>query len=152
MFDVIDKKILKTLQENCRQSLADIAETVGLSLSACHRRIAILETKNVISAYTARLNGDALGYGMSFYVDVTLDSQTDAALNAFETAAIAHPEVLECHLMTGTADYLLKVAATGTQHYEQVYRRSIAGMPHVSRIQSALVMKTVKPWKGYFIT
>lgn len=149
MIDDIDRKILRSLQTNCRQPISEIAAHVGLSLSACHRRIGILEDKDIIERYSARLNGEALGYAMTFYLEVSLDSQSEAALSAFEKAALARAEVLECYLMTGDADYLLKVAAPSTQDYERLYRRIIAALPHVSRIKSSLVMKTVKRWQGY---
>jgi len=149
MIDDIDRKILNALQANCRRPIADIADIAGLSASACHRRIGILEDKGIIERYAARLNGERLGYNMTFYVEVSLEGQSDAVLSAFETAALARPEVLECHLMTGTADYLIKVAAPNTKDYERLYRRTIAALPHVSRIQSSLVMKTVKRWNGY---
>ncbi|MEM7327678.1 MAG: Lrp/AsnC family transcriptional regulator [Pseudomonadota bacterium] len=144
-----DRKILSALQENCRRPIAEIADQVGLSLSACARRISLLEENGFIDGYGARLNGVRLGLGMTFFVEVSLDSQKDAALAAFESAANKRSEVLECHLMTGTADYLIKVAARDTHDYESIYRKVIAALPHVSRIQSALVMKTVKPWLGY---
>ena len=149
MIDSIDRKILALLQENCRAPIAQTAEKVGLSLSACHRRIGQLETAGLIERYAARLNGKALGYAMTFYVEISLESQSEAALAAFEKAAIASDQVLECHLMTGNADYLIKLAAHDTEDYEQLYRRTIAALPHVSKITSSLVMKTVKRWKGY---
>jgi DNA-binding Lrp family transcriptional regulator len=149
MIDKIDRKIMDLLQSDCRQTIAQISEAVGLSPSACHRRIGLLEDRGVIERYAARLNGHALGYVMTFYVELSLESQSEKALSSFEAAAIARPEVLECHLMTGSADYLLKVAAPDTQSYERIYRRVIAALPHVSRIQSSLVMKTVKRWNGY---
>lgn len=149
MIDKIDQKILNALQSDCRQTIADIAGLVGLSPSACHRRIGILETRGVIERYAARLNGEALGYVMTFYVEISLESQSEAVLSAFERAALARPEVLECHLMTGSADYLMKVAAPDTDAYERVYRHVISALPHVSRIQSSLVMKTIKRWNGY---
>ena len=148
-FDAIDRKILSALQENCRRPISETANLAGLSVSACHRRISILEEKGVIENYSARLNGKALGYQMTFFVEVSLESQSEAVLAQFERAALKRPEVLECHLMTGAADYLIKVAARDTNDYEQTYRRTIASLPHVSRIQSALVMKTVKQWNGY---
>ena len=147
--DEIDRKILRLLQDNCRLSIADIGDKVGLSASACHRRIALLEKNGVIENYTARLNGEKLGYNMTFYVEVSLESQSDAVLSAFEKAALGRPEVLECYLTTGEADYLIKVAAPDTKSYERIYKRTIAALPHVSRIQSSLVMKTVKRWSGY---
>lgn len=147
--DEIDRKILRLLQNNCRLSIADIGDKVGLSASACHRRISLLEKDGVIENYTARLNGEKLGYNMTFYVEVSLESQSDAVLSAFEKAALGRPEVLECYLTTGEADYLIKVAAPDTKSYERIYKRTIAALPHVSRIQSSLVMKTVKRWSGY---
>ena len=149
MIDTIDQKILTCLQADCRQTIADISREVGLSPSACHRRIGILEDRKVIERYAARLDGVALGYVMTFYVEVSLEGQSEAVLSAFEKAAIARPEVLECHLMTGSADYLMKVAAPDTKAYERIYRRVISALPHVTRIQSSLVMKTIKRWNGY---
>ncbi len=149
MIDTIDRKIMNALQADCRQTIAQISERVGLSPSACHRRIGLLEERGVIERYAARLNGVALGYVMTFYVEISLESQSEILLSEFEAAALASPEVLECHLMTGSADYLLKVAAPDTQSYERIYRRVIAALPHVSGIQSALVMKTIKRWNGY---
>jgi len=149
MLDAIDYKILEILQINCRHSVTDIGESVGLSPSATHRRIGILENNGFIDRYAARLNGEALGYAMVFFVEVSLESQSEGVLEAFEAAAIARPEVLECYLTTGSADYLIKVAAADTKSYEQVYKRVISAMPHVNSIQSSLVMKTVKPWTGY---
>ena len=145
----IDRKILHELQSNCRQSSAAIGEKVGLSASACHHRIGLLEERGLVERYAARLNGEKLGFAMTFYVEVTLEGQSDAILSAFEKAAMSRPEVLECHLMTGQADYLIKLAAPNTADYERIYRRTIAALPHVSRIQSSLVMKTVKRWAGY---
>jgi DNA-binding Lrp family transcriptional regulator len=150
--DQIDRKILVALQSNCRRPIAEIAEQVGMSLSACARRITLLEENGYIDGYGARLSGDRLGFSMIFFVEVSLDSQTEAALATFEKAAKRRPEVLECHLMTGNADYLIKVAANDTRDYESTYRKVIAALPHVSRIQSSLVMKTVKPWLGYQVS
>ncbi len=86
---------------------------------------------------------------MTLFVEVSLESQSEAVLAAFEKAALARPEVLECYLTTGAADYLIKVAAPNTKSYERIYKRIIAALPHVARIQSSLVMKTVKRWNGY---
>ena len=149
MLDVIDYKILESLQINCRQSVTEIGDQVGLSPSATHRRIGILEKDGVIERYAAKLNGKKLGYTMTFFVEVSLESQSETVLAAFEKAALARPEVLECYLTTGSADYLIKVAAPDTESYEQIYKRIIAALPHVNRIQSSLVMKTVKRWTGY---
>lgn len=149
MIDEIDKKILLAVQENCRRSISDISLEVGLSNSACHRRIGLLEKSGLIEGYHARLNGPKLGYQIEFYVEISLDSQSENVLEDFEKAVLARPQILECYLMTGDADYLLKVAAENTREYERIYRRIIAALPHVTHIRSSLVMKSVKRWDGY---
>lgn len=149
MLEATDRKILRELQRDSRRSAATIGEAVGLSASACHRRIRLLEDRGVIEGYGARLNPEALGYRMSFFVEVTLKGQSETVLEEFERAAIARPEVLECYLATGQADYILRIAATDTQDYERIHRRVVSGLPHVTQIQSSLVMKTVKRWRGY---
>lgn len=149
MLEVIDQKILRALQKDSRRSASAIGDEVGLSASACHRRMRLLEERGLIEGYGARLNPEKLGYGMSFFVEVTLEGQSETVLSEFEKAALARPEVLECYLTTGPADYVLRVAARDTDDYERIHRRVISGLPHVTRIQSSLVMKTVKPWSGY---
>ena len=147
--DTIDKKLLQAVQTNCRRPIAELATLVGLSTSAAHRRLSLLEKSGLIEGYQARLNGEKLGYLIEFYVEVSLDSQSEQVLAAFEQAALARPQILECYLMTGDADYLIKIAAENTREYERIYRRIIAALPHVSNIRSSLVMKAVKRWRGY---
>ena len=113
--DLIDKKLISELQRDCRQSIADLADKVGLSPSACHRRIGLLETQGIIESYQARINGPKLGYNIEFYVEVSLESQSEQVLATFEKAVLARPQILECYLMTGQADYLLKDAAENTR-------------------------------------
>lgn len=149
MIEVIDQRILRELQKDSQRSVSAIGEAVGLSASACHRRMRLLEERGLIEGYGARLNPEKLGYVMSFFVEVTLEGQSETVLSEFETAALARSEVLECYLTTGPADYVLRVAAKDTDDYERIHRRVISGLPHVTRIQSSLVMKTVKPWSGY---
>ena len=147
--EALDRKILRELQQDSRRSIASIGEAVGLSPSACHRRIRLLEERGVILGYGARLDARALGFRMTFFVEVTLEGQSEAVLSAFERAAAARPEVLECHLATGPGDYILKVCAQDTDDYERIHRHVISALPHVTRIQSSLVMKTVKRWQGF---
>jgi DNA-binding Lrp family transcriptional regulator len=149
MIEATDRKILRELQRDSRRSAATLGEVVGLSASACHRRIRLLEERGLVEGYGARLNAERIGYPMSFFVEVTLEGQSETVLGEFERAALAREEVLECHLTTGPADYVLRVAARDTDDYERIHRRVISGLPHVTRIQSSLVMKTVKRWSGY---
>lgn len=147
--DPIDRRILAALQADSRLSVADLAEAAGLSPSACHRRVRLLEDRGVIDGYTARLNGRMLGYHMEFFVEVTLDRQSEDALARFEAAVRRVPEILECHLMTGQFDYLLRVGAADTADYEKIHRDRIARLPGTARIQSSLALRAVKPWTGY---
>lgn len=149
MIEDIDRKILRILQADSHRSAASIGEVVGLSPSATHRRIRLLEERGLIQGYGARLDGEGLGYAMTFFVEITLEGQSEAILAEFERAAVERADVLECYLTTGNADYVLKVAARDTEDYERIHRKIISALPHVIRIQSSLVMKTVKPWAGY---
>ena len=149
MLEEIDRKILRELQADSRRPVAAIGEAVGLSPSACHRRIRALEARGAIAGYGARLDPEALGLSVSFFTEVTLEGQSEAILAAFEQAAMRRLEVLECFLTTGPADYVLRIAARDTEDYERIHRHVISALPHVTRIQSSLVMKTVKRWRGY---
>jgi Lrp/AsnC family transcriptional regulator, leucine-responsive regulatory protein len=147
--DSIDRRILRALQTDCRQTVAEIGIVAGLSPSACHRRIRNLEQSGVISGYTARLDRRALGYAMEFFVEVELRSQSDKALEAFERAVEAMPEILECHLMAGGTDYLLRVVAVDAGDFERIHRERLARLPHVARLHSHFAIRTVRSWAGY---
>ena len=147
--DKIDKILLTALQRDCRQSVAELADQAGLSPSACHRRVKLLEEAGVITGYGAALNRAALGLTIEFFVEVSLTAQTEEAFERFEAAVKRVPEILECHLMSGQFDYLLRVAAADAAGYERVHRSHIARLPGVQRIQSSLALRTVKGWSGY---
>jgi DNA-binding Lrp family transcriptional regulator len=147
--DKIDKILLTELQKNSRRSVAELAALAALSPSACHRRIKLLEEGGAIEGYTAKLNREALGLANEFFVEVSLASQTEEAFAKFEKAIQREPEILECHLMSGQFDYLLRIAATNATDYERIHRSKISRLPGVQRIQSSLALRTVKPWAGY---
>ncbi|MEM9423035.1 MAG: Lrp/AsnC family transcriptional regulator, partial [Pseudomonadota bacterium] len=115
--DALDRKILQTLQADCRQSVADMADQVGLSKSACHRRVKLLEEQGIIDRYTAVLSPSSLGYSLTFVVDITLRAQSDDVMTAFENSVRRLPQVLECQLMTGRNDYILRVVAQSAEDY-----------------------------------
>lgn len=150
--DKKDSQLLMALQRDCRQSIAELGDMVALSPSACHRRIKLLEEKGVIQGYVARIDGKKAGYSIEFFVEVSLASQHQDALQAFEEAVKRVPEILECHLMTGVSDYILRVCALDTADYERLYRDRIAQLPGVSRIQSSLVLRTVTRGSGYVVS
>jgi DNA-binding Lrp family transcriptional regulator len=147
--DAIDRRILTELQRDCRQPIADVAVTAGLSPSACHRRVKLMEEAGVIDGYAARLRREALGLTIEFFVEISLQTQSEEALERFEKAVGLVPEILECHLMGGQFDYLLRVAALDAQDYERIHRTRIARLPGLARIQSSLALRTVKGWRGY---
>ncbi len=141
--DRIDRSILELLQQDGRLTNAALAEKVHLSPSACLRRVQRLEQTGVIDRYVAVLDPAAIGRPTSVFVEVTLNSQREEALNAFEQAVRACPEVLECHLMSGGSDYLLHVAVENTQDYERLHKQNLSRLPNVARIRSSFALRTV---------
>lgn len=138
-----DLRILEILQRKGRMSNADLAEQVALSPSACHRRVARLEDSGVIRDYVAMVNPRALGRQTTVFVEISLSGQSDEVLEAFETAVSAIPDVLECHLMAGTADYLLKVVARDTEDFARIHRLHLARLPGVAQMHSSFALRTV---------
>mgnify|MGYP001398702004 CR=1 FL=1 len=146
--DQIDRKLLRSLQIDSRLSVAELGEIVGLSPSACHRRVRALETSGIIRSYEAKLDGNRLGYSLNFFVEVVLTSQSDSALRAFEAAIRDIPEVLECNLMAGQVDYVLRVASRDHEDFERIHSQLISRLPGVARVHSNLRIRTVKPFSG----
>lgn len=146
--DKIDRELLRSLQADARATNAELAQRIGLSPSACLRRLQRLERSGVIRAYTAVLDGEALGRGSTVFIEVTLTGQSGAVLDAFERAVAACPDVLECHLMSGDFDYLLRVAVADMRDYERVHRQHVAAFPHVARVRTAFAMRAVVPLRG----
>jgi Lrp/AsnC family transcriptional regulator, leucine-responsive regulatory protein len=146
--DKPDKIILKKLQEAATQPLTDIAAAAGLSPSTCHRRIKALEQEGLIVAYRATLDRKRLGLANEFFVEVSLTAQSVESLEKFEKAVQRVPEILECHLMSGQFDYLLRVVARDAEDYERIHRTRLARLPDVQRIQSSLALRTVKAGTG----
>jgi Lrp/AsnC family transcriptional regulator, leucine-responsive regulatory protein len=147
--DRTDKIILMQLQRQGNMALAELAEKAGLSTSSCHRRVKLLEQKGVITGYSAALDRKALGLTNEFFVEVSLAAQTEEAFEKFEKAVQRVPEILECHLMSGQFDYLLRVIARDAEDYERIHRTKLARLPGIQRIQSSLALRTVKDWSGY---
>jgi Lrp/AsnC family transcriptional regulator, leucine-responsive regulatory protein len=146
--DEIDLQILAQLQRDCHQSIATIAERVHLSTSACHRRIKALEDNGTITGYNAKVAPQRLGYRVEIFVELSLATQGEEAFSKFEKALRVIPEVIECYLVGGQYDYLLRIVATDTEDYERIHRQSISRLPGVSRIQSLLSLRTVKANHG----
>lgn len=146
--DAIDRKLLRVLQQDSRKSIQELGETVGLSPSACHRRLKGLEERGLIQGYRAVLDADRLGFTMQFFIEVGLSSQSEPSLDAFEAAVADIPEVLECHLMAGQSDYILRVICRDHEDFERLHRRLAARLPGVARIHSNMSIRTVKALSG----
>jgi len=141
--DTVDRAILKQLQVDGRMTNAELADTIGLSPSACHRRVRRLETDGVIARYTALINRDAVGRGVSVFVEISLESQREELLDRFEDAVREIPHVVGCHLMAGLADYLVHVTCADVADYETIHREHIAVLPGVTGVRSNFAIRTV---------
>ena len=141
--DNIDRRILTALQNNARISNVELAHMVGLSPSPCLRRVKTLEDCGVIQRYVSLLDQGAVGFPVSVFVNVTLERQVESALEQFEAAIRQRPEVLECYLMTGDADYLLRVVTRDLASYERFLVDHLARIPGVSSIKSSFALKQV---------
>jgi len=141
--DAIDLAILKSLQSNARMTNADLAAKVGLSASACSRRLDILEKSSVISGYHAHVSPKALDYKMIAIVHISLSGQFAKTLSEFEAAVKRCPNVLVCYLMSGEYDYILRVAARDLEDYERIHRDWLSALPHVVKINSSFALREV---------
>jgi Lrp/AsnC family leucine-responsive transcriptional regulator len=141
--DATDRRILTVLQKQGRISNADLSEQVNLSASACHRRVERLEQAGYIDSYVALLNARKLGRPTTVFVEITLSGQADEVLESFEREVKKVPAVLECHLMAGTADYLLKVIVEDTEDFARIHRQYLARLPGVAQMHSSFALRTV---------
>ncbi len=141
--DSIDIRILNVLQKQGRISNSDLAEKVGLSASACHRRVGRLEQEGFIKDYVALLDIRKVDRSATIFVEIRLSGQSDETLDAFEKAVALVPDVLECHLMAGDADYMLKVVASDTDDYARIHRQHLARLPGVAQLRSNFALRTV---------
>ncbi len=141
--DDMDRSILRVLQRQGRMTHAELSERVHLSPSACHRRVQRLEQAGVIRDYVALLNPRSVARVTTVFVEIKLSGQADETLDAFEKAVARVPDVLECHLMAGTADYLLKVVARDSEDFARIHRQHLARLPGVAQMQSNFALKTV---------
>lgn len=142
--DAIDRRILKHLQANARLSNVELAETVGLSSSPCWRRVRALEESGVIARYVTLVDPVAAGLPISVFINVSLEKQIEAALDRFEAAVRDRPEIMECYLMTGDADYLLRVVVPDLGAYERFLLEHLTRVPGVASIRSSFALKQVK--------
>ena len=141
--DEFDQKILHALQENGRMTNNDLAEKIGLSPSPCLRRVRQLEAAGVISGYVALVDPSKIGLSVTAFVRVRLDRQDDRHLATFEDAVAEFPEVLECYLMTGEADYQLRVLVESLANYEDFLRHKLTRISGVSEVTTSFTLRPV---------
>tara|TARA_B100001113_G_C20998434_1_gene573848 strand:- start:206 stop:685 length:480 start_codon:yes stop_codon:yes gene_type:complete len=151
--DAVDRAILSLLQDNGRLANVDLADAVNLSPSACLRRVRHLEEEGFINQYVALIDPSKVGMGTNVFVEITLSSQAEDALDAFEAAVTARPEIMSCHLMAGDFDYLLRVVIDDVADYEALHRTHLAQLPGVARLVSSFALRpvcdrTAYPLKG----
>ena len=141
--DATDRRILATLQKEGRITNAVLSERVNLSPSACHRRVQRLEDEGFIAGYVALVDARRLGKPTTVFVEITLESPAEELLDAFEREVARIPDILECHLMAGTADYLLKIVAEDTEDFARIHRRFLSRLPGVRQMQSSFALREV---------
>ena len=142
--DAIDRRILAKLLENARIPNVDLATAVGLSPSPCSRRVKALEEAGVIRRYATLIDPAAAGLPVSVFISVTLDRQSETELEVFESRIAGLPEVMECYLMTGDADYLLRVVVPDLETYKRFLMDHLTRIPGVSNIRSSFALKQVQ--------
>ena len=142
--DTIDRAIIRELMRDGRLTNAELSERVNLSPSACLRRVKLMEEAGLIAGYVMLLDPVLAGIRGVAFVLVTLDQQGRAALDRFEAAAARFPEVLECYLLAGSADYMVRVAYRDSVDFERIHTDILTQLPGVSRLQSTLALRTVK--------
>lgn len=145
--DAVDRRILAELQADGRITNVELAQRVGLSAPPCLRRVRRLEQAGVLRGYHAELDALALGYEVTFFALVGLESQKQSVLDAFEAEVTAWPEVRECHMIRGGGDFLLRVVARDTAH-ENALTARLTGSPHVLRVQTLQTIRTAKNAPG----
>lgn len=142
--DDIDTKILSELQRDARLTIQELSDRVGLSATPCSRRIRNLEEEGVIKGYSARIDETTLGFGFAVFVSVRLDHQSADRLAIFEKAIELMPEVVDCWLMTGSRDYLLRVVLTDLQEFEDFMTGRLTKVEGVASLDSSIPIRRVK--------
>ncbi len=142
--DRFDRSILAALQRDGRISNVDLAQRVNLSESACLRRVRALEQAGLIERYVALLDQKQLGLSGTVFVHIALRREEQSELAAFEAAVQRIPEIMECYLMTGEFDYLLRVVVSDMEDFERLHNEALTRLPGVSRVNSSIAIRTVR--------
>lgn len=144
MEDSTNRKILAALQHDARQTVQQIAQSVGLSTTPCWKRIKDLEQRGVIAGYTVRVDRHLLGLDLMVLAEVNLAQHTEKAVAEFEAAVASTPQIVRCYSTTGQADYVLTIVARDVTQYEQFLSRTVFKLPAVAHVRSSIVLREVK--------
>lgn len=142
--DRIDRKILHDLQEHGRMTNVELAERAGISAPPCLRRVRALEEAGVIKGYHADIDASTLGFGITVFAQVGLSNQSEVDLNKFEELIKSWPMVRECHLVSGEADYILKIVSEDWDTYQKFLTQNLTAAPNISHVKSALGVRVAK--------
>ena len=142
--DLADARILHELQGNARLTNLELASRVHLSASPCLARVRKLENSGLINRYVALLDSAMLGLGVSVFIHIRLERQIEHSLELFEEAMQLYPEVMECYLMSGEYDYLLRVVLADTADFERLHSQHLTRLPNVARVHSSFALRTVQ--------
>jgi DNA-binding Lrp family transcriptional regulator len=151
-FDRIDRQILGLLQDDGRMTNVDLAERVGLTAPPCLRRVRALEEQGAIKGYHAALDPASLGYTITVFAMVSLKSQAEADLSAFERHVATIPEVRECHMLNGEIDFILKIVSTDLKSFQELLTTQLTPAPNVSHVKTSLTIRTAKEMPGIPVT
>ena len=146
--DKIDRRILRDLQTDGRMTNVELAHRAGISAPPCLRRVRALEEAGLIRGYHAEVNAEALGFTVTIFAQVGLSSQAETDLKAFEALMASYPEVRECHMLAGEADFLLRIVATDWDAYQRFLTTKLTPAPNVSHVKSALAIRSSKSEPG----
>ena len=141
--DAIDARLLSALQRDGRQTVTDLAAAIGLSLTPCARRLARLEAEGVIEGYSARVDQARIGFPVSVFIQVELESQSKDAIDTFERAVRGFDRVMECHLMTGTRDILMRVVAADLTDFDRFLEDKLMRVPGIRSMRSSFALRTM---------
>jgi DNA-binding Lrp family transcriptional regulator len=143
-FDHIDRQILALLQDDGRMTNVELADRVGLTAPPCLRRVRALEEAGAIRGYHAELDSGALGYPITVFAMVSLRSQAESDLAAFEAHVANIPEVRECHMLNGEIDFILKIVATDLKSFQEILTTHLTPAPNVGSVKTSLTIRTAK--------
>jgi len=147
--DILDKKLLKILQQDSTRPISTVADEVGLSTSACHRRVRLLEERGIIAGYAAQVNPDAINLQLEVFVEISLSGQDAVTLENFERAVALFPDILECWLIAGGSDYQLRLMASDMVGYDRIHRTVLAQLPGIASMKTRFVLRKIKRFDGH---